>query len=731
MNGMLDLIARNDLIADPDEKDLWKADGDDPHFLIRFPILRRRYIAIRVTSREGEIEPRLYANHGRGFEENDSLSMGIGQDFLVIADVGSFGTICSLRFDPANESCLISVSVEGFSWMRELDSHIASQKTTNPSLMVAQFNQLPRFWKRLPKLSFHKKRTKAAAYMRRAGELAAGVVLSEPVADDVPWLSIVVPVYNAPASYLNDLVESLFSQEIAGVELILSDDGSDSAETLSWFSSRQQDPRIRALLNGVNRGIALATNSGLKMARGEWVALLDHDDVIAPHGLRVIRHAIETCPSADFFYTDELVVDERLKPIGLMLKSAYDPVLLSGVNYINHFSIYRRKRLEEIGLLRTGFEGSQDYDLLLRYLEGVNDLNVIHVPYPAYWWRRSGKTYSRTFLDSATANARKALLERFLREGKQNNVAAALTNTLHRVRFPVAKNQRPKISIIIPNRNSPSLMSVLLSGIYERTAYDNLEVIVIDNGSTNPATLSLYEDYAGRFPSFSYHIKEVPFNFSRAINEGMACATGEHFLLLNNDVEIIEGEWLDEMVECLAYDKAGIVGAKLLYANRRIQHAGVITGLGGLAGHWYLNKPENFGGPLNRLHVRSSMTCVTGAVMLISGDCVRQIGAWDEENFAVAYNDVDYCLRAYKAGFRIIWTPFASLIHHESVSRGSDTGGESRKRFDREKENLRRLYHTQDFDDPTSSPGFSKDRSDLRIVLLDALPEPRRWFSLS
>jgi GT2 family glycosyltransferase len=219
-----------------------------------------------------------------------------------------------------------------------------------------------------------------------------------------------------------------------------------------------------------------------------------------------------------------------------------------------------------------------------------------------------------------------------------------------------------------------------------------MEVLIIDNGSTDQDVVSLYEGYASECANFSFYISDEEFNFSRAVNKGITLATGDHFLLLNNDIEVIEPGWLKEMVSCLAYEKTGIVGAKLLYPNNKVQHAGVIAGFGGLAGHWYLNNSANYGGPMNRLHVRNSMTCVTAALMLISGDCAKSIGAWDEENFVIAYNDVDYCLRAYKAGFRTIWTPFACLYHHESASRGSDMVGEKRKRFEREKDNLRRIH---------------------------------------
>ncbi|RYC14017.1 glycosyltransferase [Ciceribacter ferrooxidans] len=711
---------------------MWLAEGDDPFFLLRFPFIRKRFLAIRLTACDGEIEPKVYVNKGRGFREEDSREIGRGKDIIIIVDVGHFGTIGTVRLDPATEPCRFAINVEEFDTTIAVERHVAEQEGLSSILKCVRLAKLPRFWKSLPILSFRRKSSALQNYIRTAAGLAGEITLAEAQSSDPPWLSIVVPVYNAPARYLNELVSSFLEQDVAGAELILSDDGSTAEETLGWYAAHEHDARVNCILNPVNSGIARATNVGLAAAKGDWVTFLDHDDVIAPHGLKVIRQAMEASPDSGFFYTDELVVNDDLKPTGLLLKPAYDPILLSGVNYINHFSIYRRERLRDLNFLRPEFDGSQDYDLLLRYLDGLDNSQVLHIPYPAYWWRRNGKTYSRTFLGKATKSARRALQEHFERKHKPNTILPALTETLHRVSFEAgAEATCPKISIIIPNKDSHALISTLLTGIYEETNYANLEVIVVDNGTTDPATIELYQEYGNRHSTFQFHIKPAPFNFSRAINEGMARASGDHFLLLNNDVEIISPDWLDEMVQCLNYDDVGIVGAKLLYPDRRIQHAGVIVGFGGLAGHWYLNKPETFGGPMNRLHLRSSMACVTGAVMLITRECAEEIGPWDEENFAVAYNDVDYCCRAYKAGYRIVWTPFACLIHHESVSRGSDKSGERRARFEVEKANLWRLHGTQDFIDPASHPAYSRDRSDPRLVAPARLARERRWFVLS
>lgn len=708
--------------------DLWSSSGDDPFFDIRFNTIRQPILVIFLKSTDGEmLEPRVYANKGHGYRERDTFQHDPGHCFIITTNVGRSGLICSLRIDPSTQPGEFSFSVESFPDSESAERMVRMRTEGDMRNAIRwDIGPIPRFRLRLPSLRLRRRKSELAKFIHEQRTLAQNLpnVLPEP--NGAIWLSIVVPVFNAPKRYLDDLVRSFESQGADGTELILSDDASTSGETLRCYKAYANRKNVRIIRSPVNGGIARATNTGLMEARGTWITLLDHDDVIAPHALKIIAQAIVDNPEAEFLYTDELVVNDRLVPDGLMLKPAFDPVLLTGVNYINHFSVYRHARLRKIGYLRTGFDGSQDYDLLLRYLEDIPEHRVFHVPYAAYCWRRTGQTYSRRFIDRATEAARIALVERFERRGQSVTVVPGLTQTLHRVEFPVAAEHGwPKISVIIPSRDSYALINTVLKGLFEGTDYPNLEVVIIDNGTTDRRVLELYQHYRETRSDFSVILTEEKFNFARAINRGMKNASGEHVLILNNDIEIIEARWLQEMVSCLQFDATGIVGAKLLYPNNKVQHAGVIVGFGGLAGHWYLNKPANYGGPMNRLHLRNSMTCVTGAAMLISGNCRQAIGDWDEVNFAVAYNDVDYCIRAHKAGFRIVWTPFACLYHHESASRGSDLVGEKKRRFEQEKENLRLLHRTDKFEDPAINPGYEKRHSTPGIEIPMKLARPR------
>lgn len=537
-------------------------------------------------------------------------------------------------------------------------------------------------------------------------------------------IAFVVPVFDTNPTYLDDLLASLRAQRAGAWELVLSDDGSTAPATCAWLDAHAGDGDLTILRCADNRGIAAATNAAIAAARAGWIGLLDHDDALAPHAVDRILDALARAPSCQFLYTDEVIADGALKPVELFLKPAFDPVLLSGVNYINHLAIFRRDRLRAIGGLREGFDGSQDYDLVLRYTRGLERAQCLHLPYPAYLWRRDGSSFSARYIDQATAAARRALAEAFPGANGPPSVEDAIDGRLHRLRFDIG-GPRPLVSVVIPNRDSFDLIDRVLRGLIEETDYPALEIIVVDNGSEDARVLDLYARRAAGPTPFTAIVEPETFNFSRAINKGAARARGELILLLNNDVEILEPGWLAEMVACFAYPDVAIVGAKLLYPDRTLQHAGVIVGFGGLAGHWYLQAPENFPGPLGRLWVRQSLSCVTGACLLVSRAALEALGPLDETAFAIAYNDVDLCMRAVRAGRRVVWTPFATLIHHESASRGSDETPQNIARFRREQDNLRARHATDVYDDPAINPWYSKDRSTPVVAVGPSLPPAR------
>jgi len=718
--------------------DEWKAVGQDPQFLFPRPPRRASIVTFVLDARPDFIRPQLFFNWGDGFHGRDVINVGEAQIVAIRLHMGNPRGLRQIRLDPSDAPCdfhlhyildrgTISSSDGAARQIEEASEQGSVALLVDLDLMdYAPAERGRTIGLRRPPRDAHEHFLRTAEIARRefASSLKSPVDDAEGRPRPEPLISFVVPVYNTPGAYLDDLLASFRQQKPGLAELILSDDGSTSVVTISWLNAHAGEPNVVIHRCAKNSGIAGASNEGVGAARGEWIGFVDHDDALAPHAVLAVARTIEENPQAKFIYTDELIADKDLRGVDYFFKPAYDEVLLSGVNYINHLSLYRRERLIEIGGFRTGFEGSQDYDLLLRYLSKLEPSEVRHLPFPAYIWRRDGATYSNKHLDRALASARRSLSEAYSSR-VEIPVEPAIDANLHRPRLDLGMETFPKISIVIPNKDSFALISRVLDGLVDNTDYPLFEIIVVDNGTTDPKVLELYDRMRNRFTNFRAVIEAASFNFSYQVNQGIKLSTGELILLLNNDIEIIEPDWLREMASCFQYPRTGIVGARLLYPNRTLQHAGVIVGLGDFAGHWYVNQPADFPGPMARLLVRSSMTAVTGACMLISRECLEAVGSFDERNFAVGYNDVDFCLRAQQAGFRTIYTPFAKLVHHESVSRGHDDKGKNRPRFLRDQAELLERHATETFDDRAFSPWYGRDRSEPYMIALDTLPKAR------
>ncbi|WP_245258389.1 glycosyltransferase family 2 protein [Methylosinus sp. LW4] len=710
----------------------WQATDADPLFVFVTGFLRAAYIILEVADADQTLDPRIYIDFGKGFEPDDEIELKHTRDGLYVIALRSFGRVHHVRFDPSSYPSRFRFrafiaydekSVRAFVGGR-LRAAARGERAAPLCETIARPGapELSGVGARVAKVrgaTPHFEQVIAMANARYAGAPAW--------TGERPAFSFVTPVYDAPALYLDQLLDSFRIQRAGAYELILSDDGSTSRETIDWLERHRDTPHVTILRAAQNGGIAVATNSGLAAARGDWVGFIDHDDALAPYAVDALLETIERTPGAQFVFTDEIVADAKLQPKHYSLKPAFDPVLLSGVNYVNHLSLYRRERLQALGGLRRGYEGSQDYDLLLRYTRSLATEEIVHLPYPAYLWRRDGKSYSVSFLDRATTSARRSLAESYAVDGAPATVEPARNADLHRVRFSPKDDAWPLVSIIVPSRDSFALVSRLFDDLTLRTDYPRMEILVVDNGTKDARVLDLYEQKKAAYPFVSVDIVEETFNFSRQVNRGLRAARGDCMLLLNNDIEVMDAGWLKEMVSCLAYPSTGIVGARLLYPNGTLQHAGVVMGLGSVAGHWFCGMPGDYPGPMGRLDVRQSMAAVTGACMLVTRACLEAVGGLDDENFAIAYNDTDYCMRAGRAGFRVVWTPFATLTHHESSSRGSDETNANIARFRREQDALRKKYDLVNYVDPAFNPWYSRDNAAPRLQLLSSLPPGRHF----
>jgi O-antigen biosynthesis protein len=715
--------------------DRWEAVGRDPQLIFRAPPSGASVFSFVLDARPQFIQPELFFDWGDGFHSLDKISVGSAQLVIVRVRLGDASGLRKIRLDPADGICAFDFRCAiclGAKEPEEEEASLLEEAREQGSLAILKEIDLMDFAPAKPGRPAGLKTSPRDAnqHFLRIVEMARREFSAEShaPADETsaaPLISFVVPVYNTSASYLDDLVKSFRQQKPGIAELVLSDDGSTSEVTRSWLEARAEEPGVVVRRCAKNGGIAAALNAGIQVSRGEWVGFVDHDDALAPYAVLALARAIRENPEAKFIYTDELIADKDLRGVDYFLKPAFDDVLLSGVNYINHLSLYKRQRVIEIGCFRSEFDGSQDYDLLLRYLSKIEPSEIRHLPYPSYIWRRDGASYSVKHLQRSTANARRSLSEAYSDTRKVVPAEAAIAPDLHRLRFDAVMETFPALSIVIPNRNSFPLIRRVLDGLVDKTDYPLFEIIVIDNGTTDPDVLRLYDRMRNRFQNFKAVIQDATYSFSWHVNRGIELSAGELILLLNNDVEIIDADWLREMVACFKYPRTGIVGARLLYPDRTLQHAGVIVGLGDFAGHWFVNQPADSPGPMGRLLVRSSMTAVTAACMMISRECVDRTGLFDEQNFAVAYNDVDFCLRAREAGFRTIYTPFAKLLHHESATRGRDDRGSNRPRFLREQAELLERHGTELFEDPAYSPWYARDHSVPHMIALDALPKAR------
>tara|TARA_R110002072_G_scaffold11431_2_gene51642 strand:+ start:940 stop:3411 length:2472 start_codon:yes stop_codon:yes gene_type:complete len=502
-----------------------------------------------------------------------------------------------------------------------------------------------------------------------------------------PLISVVMPVYNSAPDYLRAAIGSVQNQLYDNWELCIADDASSNPQTrqvLREESSR--DPRIKLIFREENGHISAASNTALELAAGEFVALMDHDDLLPDHALYFLALEINSHPDLDIIYSDEDKIDEAGRRYEPYFKTDWNHELFLGQNIISHLGAYRTRLLKEIGGFRLGFEGSQDYDLALRAVGATQPEKIRHIPRVLYHWRNfaSAETFSITQQDRARETARRALKEHL----EQQSVAVAaieaapLSPGYHRVRraWP---DDWPLVSLIVPTRDKVGLLRGCIEGLRHKTDYPKLEILIVDNGSEEPETFAYFEELKAdaRVKILSYG---AAFNFSAINNFAARQAKGQLLGLINNDIEIIHDDWLKEMVSHLLRDEVGAVGAKLYYGDGSIQHGGVVIGMGGVAGHVFRYWSHADPGYMGWLGLTREVSCCTAACLLVKKTVYEEVGMLDEKNFAVAFNDVDFCMKIRQQGHKIIWTPHAELYHLESASRGSDLAEEKIDRFKRE-----------------------------------------------
>lgn len=525
-----------------------------------------------------------------------------------------------------------------------------------------------------------------------------------------PKISIAMPVYNVEEKWLRLCIDSILNQVYTNWELCMADDASTDPNVKKILTEYQQlDERIRVVFREQNGHISEATNSALVIATGEFVALLDNDDELAINAFYEVVKVLNENPELDLIYSDEDKIDMDGNRSDPAFKPDWSPDLLLGTNYISHLGVYRRSILEEIGGFRKGYEGSQDYDLVLRFTEKTTKERIKHIPKVLYYWRMlpTSTSVDQGSKGYAFEAGLRAVQDALVRRGINGHAMHGAANGLYDVYYDIESEKL--VSIIIPTKNGYKDVQRCVSSIIEKTTYQNYEIIMADNGSTDPKMHELYAEFEQQLPGrFFVEAIDIPFNFSTINNRAAKKAHGEYLLFLNNDTEVITENWLTLMVSFAQQERIGCVGAKLLYPNNTVQHAGVILGLGGVAGHGHYGYPHGDLGYFGRLAINVNYSAVTAACLLMKKADFDAVGGF-EEAFTVAFNDVDLCLKVQTLGRDNVWLHEAELYHFESQTRGYDDKGKKKKRFEQEKVMMEEKWGPLIENDPFYNPNLTRD----------------------
>ena len=531
-----------------------------------------------------------------------------------------------------------------------------------------------------------------------------------------PLISILMPTYNSNLGWLTEAIDSVRGQLYPHWELCIVDDASTDPAIRPLLEAYQaQDPRIRIKLRDENGHICAASNDALEMATGDWITLFDHDDILREHALFWLADAINGAPAVRVIYSDEDKLNAAGDRYDPYFKCDWNPDLFLSHNLISHLGAYEAGLLGEVGGFRLGFEGSQDYDLALRCVERIRPQEIHHIPRVLYTWRvhAASTALSGDAKPYALLAGQRALDEHYQRCG----IAATTELTefsQYRVRYRLPE-QPPLVSLIIPTRNSLKLTRQCIDSIIKLTTYSSYEILLVDNGSDDSEALAYFAELA-KHPKVRVLRDARPFNYSALNNAAARVAHGEYLCLINNDIEVISPDWLSEMLSIAAQEGVGAVGARLWYPNNHLQHGGVIIGLGGVAAHAHKNLPRGQHGYCARASLIQTLSAVTGACLLIRRRAFDVVGGLNESELQVAFNDVDLCLKLREAGYRNVWTPYADLYHHESVSRGLDDTPEKLARFRREIKYMQVRWGRELLADPAYSPNLTIAHEDFSLA---------------
>ncbi|MGB3394197.1 MAG: glycosyltransferase [Stenotrophomonas sp.] len=701
----------------------WRGSQRDPQFSLRMKgaqegttgsWVRPGWYVLKIDSRvhEGRLEnPGLYPDYGRGAHDADRVGLlpydadGCSETVLYLGP-----GLRSLRLDPSDEDACFDISVRlrpvtrPTAWLHMLRRTCRAQ---GGGLVGAGRLSREMLSAGLESGLGGMRRQGLADYQllqsNLSGDYARWLRRNEPVltAADVtdrvaalprrPPLSVVMPVYEAPERWLRRALDSVIEQHYPAWELCISDDASPSPHVRKILDEYQRrEPRIKVVYRQKNGHISESSNAALEVATGEYMVLLDHDDELHPEALLLVAEAICREPEARLIYSDEDKIDEEGNRFDPYFKPDWNYDLFLGQNCVSHLGVYSLPLVRELGGFRKGLEGSQDWDLALRCVERITPRQIVHIPRILYHWRaiQGSTALAAGEKNYAVVAGQRAVAEHLQRIGQAAEVSI-LPASMMRVKRALP-TPLPKVSLVIPTRDRVDLLRMCVDSILERSSYPDYEILIVDNGSIEVETL----DYFAQLSRLA-NVRVLPypgeFNYSAINNFAVAQARGEIIGLVNNDIEVISADWMEEMVAHAMRPDVGVVGAMLYYPDDTIQHAGVLVGLCGVAGHIGSCQPRGSAGYFGRMLLTQELSAVTAACLLVRKSIFDEVGGLDER-LRVAFNDVDFCLRVQQKGYRNVWTPFAELYHHESASRGLEDNPVKQARFMSEVEFMRERW---------------------------------------
>lgn len=715
----------------------WIAADEDPHFQLRprrsrFPdgwVLLEANLCLDEPAR---MPPQLYLDNGLGFNEAAAVRLPRPVGGKLQVELRLPTNVLALRLDPTDRQGRFHLSDVA---MHELGKVRMGVRFAAPVArdLLARPQEIPgavqRVWsifrkggvRGLKGALFERSRKigpiRYSAWVEefdtlREGDRAA-IAARIAALPSRPRISVLMPVFNTPEKWLRRAIGSVQEQLYPEWELCIADDASTRPHVRRILeAAKAAEPRIKVVFRPVNGHIPASSNSALELASGDYIALLDHDDELAPHALYALAEEIVAHPDAEVLYSDEDKIDEHGGRYEPYFKPEWNPDLFDSQNYLGHLSCVRTSLVRELGGFRTDCEGSQDYDLLLRATGRISAARIRHLPHVLYHWRSiQGSTAAATANKSYAVDAAlKALRDR----DPACTVSEGAFPTTYRVAHPLPA-EPPLVTLIIPTRDRLALLEQAIRSILQKTTYPRFEILVVDNQSADPATLAYLQELqrSGQARVIRY---EAPFNFSAINNFAVRQARGELVGLINNDIEVIEPDWLTEMVSQAVRPQIGAVGCKLLYPDDTLQHVGVILGLFGVGGHVFKQLPRDASGYFGRAQLVQDLSACTAACLVLRKSVYEEVGGLDEHNLGIAFNDVDFCMKIAQAGYRNLYTPYAVLYHHESASRGYEDTPEKQARFQREVEFMKQKWGTTLEQDPAYSPNLSLESLQMEIA---------------